>query len=247
MIEKSERSGKNSNPTAQGAALVVIAGPRFRETFFLNEGENIVGSDPGVHFYFQTSLLSERHVLLTYRNREVVLKRLGGVTSVNNAPVEEAALRDGDLISMGGLLLRYVAEGSSAYFYVGDHFYRREKRNYARFSMIAAADAFSVVTDKWLEILSVRSVSRGGIGIFSKDTVPIGSEILVSLYSKSPHRTVVAEATKGTVVSVISWTESLFLLNVRFKQPISSEHQPNLYRHLHELEQFFPTEDGSTG
>jgi len=247
MGEKSDRSEKETQSHHLGAALVVIAGPRFRETFFLNEGENIVGSDPGAHLYFQTSLISERHALLTYLHREVVLKRLAGVTSVNNMPADQISLKDGDLILMGGLLLRYVEAGSGAYFYVGDHFYRREKRNYARFSMIAAADAFSPVANKWLQILSVRSVSRGGIGIFSKDSVPMGSEILVSLYSKSAQRTVVAEDTKGTVVSVISWTESLFLLNIRFNQPISSEHQPNLYRHLLELEEFFPADDGSTG
>ena len=93
------------------ASLVVLAGPRFGETIALMKGKNIIGSDPLATIHFLTSLLSNRHFILLYQERRVVLTREEGITMVNNIPVEEKTLKDGDLIGAKGILLRYVQEG----------------------------------------------------------------------------------------------------------------------------------------
>ena len=218
------------------SCLVVLAGPRFGESLPLKDGLTRVGSDPNADVYFITSLISEHHFSIIRQDKRVVLKREGGITLVNNTSVEEAHLKDGDMILAGGILLRYVEEGSVSHFYVGDLFYGRERRKYPRFSMISTADAYLPREDRTVDVLSVRTVGRGGIGLFCKEPVPVGSEIKVSLFAKDSNRVIVAESIKGKVVSTARWKDSLFLLNICFIEAISMEHQPNLFRHLAELE-----------
>jgi hypothetical protein len=218
------------------SCLVVMAGPRFGESIRLKEGINRVGSDPNADVYFITSLISEHHFSLIRRDNSIALKREGGITLVNNTSVEEVELKDGDMILAGGILLRYVEEGSVNHFYVGDLFYGRERRKFPRFSMISTADAYLPREEKNIEVLSVRTVGRGGIGLFCKEPVKVDAEVKVSLFAKDSNRVIVAESIKGKVVSVAHWKDSLFLLNICFDEPISMEHQPNLFRHLTELE-----------
>jgi hypothetical protein len=239
MSGKKTNALKTTERAPQLPFLVVMAGPRFGETFPLKEGDNVVGSAPEASFSFLTTLLSERHFLITCRKSRVELKALEGATFVNNASVKEIPLKDADMISAGGILLRCVAEKSSQHFYVGDVFYGQERRRYRRFSMISTADAYLPEKDQRLEVLSVRSVGRGGVGLFCKETVPLGVEIAVSLYSKNADRVIVAESIGGIVVSMTPWKDSLVLLNVSFHQPISPENQPHLHQHLDELERFF--------
>jgi len=220
-------------------SLVVMAGPCFGETVPLKEGRNVVGSDPSAEIYFVTSLLAGSHFSIVRKGRRIALERDGGVTWLNNSPVERATLKDGDLIFAGGILFRYVEEGSGTYFYVGDLFYGRERRRYPRFTAVSKASAYLPENGQKLEILSIRTVGRGGIGLFSKQAATVGSSIHIVLYSMDLSESMVAESVTGTVASSAPWEGSLFLLNVRFQEPVAEERQPNLYRYLIELEKFF--------
>ena len=221
------------------SCLVVMAGPRFGESIPLKEGRNIVGCAPEADIYFTTGLLAERHFLLTCNRKQVTLQREGGATLLNNAPVERAELKDGDLIFAGGLSIRYVEEGSLIHFYLGDTFYGRERRQFPRFSMVSTAYAYLPVEDQKLEILAIRTIGRGGIGMFSLQNVSIGSRIQVVLYSKDAKETMVAESIIGTVVAAFPWKSSLFLVSVSFQKPVCESDQPNLHRYLAALERFF--------
>jgi hypothetical protein len=216
--------------------LVVMGGPRFGETISINDGKTEVGSDTGADIQFITNLLTEHHFSLIRHGKDVLLRRGGGVTLVNNASVEQVQLKDGDMIFAGGILLRYVEEGSLVHFYVGDLFYGRDRRQFPRFSTISTALAYLPEKDAQLDIVSVRTVSRGGIGLFSKQNVPTTWKIQVILYVKNSKDSVSAESVLGNVVSTSPWKDSLFLVNVRFQQPISEQQQPNLYQHLMEME-----------
>jgi hypothetical protein len=109
-------------------------------------------------------------------------------------------------------------------------------RRFPRFNIIASAKASLPGDDQTLHILSVKDVGRGGVGLFSREDVPVGSDIDVSLYSKNADRVIAAESMRGGIVSVIHWKDSVYLLNIRFQQPISSEHQLIFYRYLLSLE-----------
>jgi hypothetical protein len=221
------------------ASLVVLAGPRFGETIPLMKGRNVVGSDPLAAIHFLTSLLSPRHFTILYEDNRTFLNRDEGVTLLNNVPVEKAVLNDGDIIGVKGILLRFVEEGSREGFFVGDLFYGTRRRRYPRFNMIATADAFLPERNMTIEVFSVRDISRGGVGLFCKEEIRPGTEISVSIYSKNPDRVMVAEKILGVVARVVVWDDSLFLLNVRFHLPVSSEYQPNLYQRIVEMEKHF--------
>jgi len=87
-----------------------------------------------------------------------------------------------------------------------------------------------------LEVLSVGTIGRGGIGLLCTDPVSPGLEIAVSVYAKNRNRVVVAELILGKVVSMLQWKDSRFWLNICFERPISEKDKPALYRHLIELE-----------
>ena len=216
-----------------------MAGPRFAESIELREGENKVGSTPEADIQFITALLSECHFVLVRDGQRTTLRREGGITLVNNTSVQEADLKDGDLIFAGGISLRYVAEGSPTHFYLGEIFYGRARRQYPRFTMVSTALAYLPVEDRKLDIVSVREVGRGGIGLFSTQNTPAGAKIQVILYSKDSKEAMVAESIMGTVASCVSWKGGLFLINISFFKPVSQEGQPGLHRYLAELERFF--------
>jgi hypothetical protein len=236
---KPSKKNRQAEEKVSPASLVVLAGPRFGETIALMKGKNVVGSDPIATIHFLTSLLSNHHFTLFYQDRRVVLTRVEGVILVNNVPVEETTLKDGDLIGAKGILLRYIQEGSREGFFVGDLFYGTQRRRYPRFNMIATADAFLPEKNLRIEVFSVRDISRGGAGLFCKEDVRPGTEISVSIYSKNPDRVIVAEKILGVVTRVALWNDSLFLLNVKFHLPVSSDYQPNLHERLIEMERHF--------
>lgn len=218
--------------------LVVLAGPRFGETIPLIKGGNVVGSGSLATIQFFTTLMSEHHFTLIFKNQKVRLKVESGITSVNKSPVEEeVTLEDGDLIGIGGILLRYVEKQSEECFFVGDFFYGVQRRRFPRFNLIADADAFISGENLRLDILSVRDISRGGIGLFCKEKVLPKVEITVSLSTKNTDRKIVAESIQGTVANVSPWSDSIFLLNIRFDTPVSAEDQPMLHQQLLEMEQ----------
>jgi len=219
--------------------LVVMAGPCFGETIPLREGKNVIGSHPTADIYFVSSLLAAAHFNIVRQGKTVVLERDGGVTWLNNSPVDRAALKDGDLIFAGGILFRYVKEGSEAYFFVGDLFYGRERRRYPRFTAASKISAYLPQQKEKLEILLVRTVGRGGMGLFSKQNAILGSSVQIHFCSMDLNETVITEAITGIVASCVPWDNSLFLINVSFQEPVSENDQPNLYHYLHELEQFF--------
>jgi len=239
VLERTVKAPSRSDLERSTSCVVVMAGPRFGETIRLREGKNVVGSAPDADIYFITVLLSERHFAIVREGKRVFLRREGGITLVNNVSVEEAELKDGDLIFAGGISLRYVEEGSLIHFYLGDIFFGRERREFPRFNMVSTALAYLPTEDRKLDILSIRQVGRGGIGLFSMQSGPVGSKIQVILYSKDSKEAMVAESIMGTVVSSVAWKGALFLVNISFLKPVSEESQPNLYRYLMELQRYF--------
>lgn len=231
---------EQSVPPVTGPRLIVLAGPRLGEVLALGLGESRVGTDPGADLNLYSPTMSCHHFTIRCDGQQTWIRKREGEVSVNNRRVDEAPLRERDYVCAGGILLQYLEAEVSDLFYVGSQLFGRDapSRQFRRFSMIASADAVVGKEQKRLSIISVKDVGRGGLALFSKEEVSEGSVLRVSLYSRSPERIIVAESIGGRVVSVIPWKGSLYLLNIRFLEPISLAHQPNLHRQLIELENY---------
>ncbi len=102
-------------PAGEGACLVVIhaADRRLLGMRVELRGEVGVGREEGSDLVLDEPDVSRRHALVLPRERGHAIRDLGSTngTWVNDAEVEEAALRGGDQIRLGSAVLKYLAGG----------------------------------------------------------------------------------------------------------------------------------------
>lgn len=246
MGERKRRVGKKGEKeagkgTAKGhikAYLVVMAGPRFGESLALNKGKNVVGTDARADIYFPTDKMMGHHFDLSCTDK-AVLKKKEGEVFVNNTPVKEMCLKDGDLIRVAGILLQYVEKGSQPVFFVGKQLYRvngHDRRCFPRFAAPATVDLFIVEQELKFKGLPIRDVGRGGVALFSNENISPGSEVTVSLLAKDQGHEIHAEEIPATVVTATPWKESVLLLGVLFHKPVSENNHPVFHSYLKGLE-----------
>ena len=79
------------------------------QAVLLWEGTTLIGRDPGAQVRLVDSRVSRQHAQITTDDSRCILVDLASTngTSVNGSPVSEQALGDGDLISIGGVELRF--------------------------------------------------------------------------------------------------------------------------------------------
>ena len=79
------------------------------QAVLLWEGTTLIGRDPGAQVRLVDSRVSRQHAEITTDDSRCILVDLASTngTSVNGSPVSEQALGDGDLISIGGVELRF--------------------------------------------------------------------------------------------------------------------------------------------
>lgn len=92
--------------------LVVNDGKRERELFLVER--LVVGRDPTCDFSHDDGLLSRRHAEFATARDEVTVRDLGSRNGifVNGTRTAESALRPGDIVQIGTLRVRYVADRS---------------------------------------------------------------------------------------------------------------------------------------
>lgn len=98
---------KDTKPT-----LEVATGVAEGKKFFLEEDfdEGVIGRDPNADFPIEEYVISRRHAKVTRRaDGAIYLSDLGSKngTYLNNSPISEARLQDGDRISLGTITLIY--------------------------------------------------------------------------------------------------------------------------------------------
>ena len=98
------------NPEAAGsspARLEALAGPLEGKTFPLTEAELSVGREPSNQISLLDSLVSRRHCVIRREGQGFLIKDLDSRNStfVNNVPVKERLLADGDQIRIGKSIL----------------------------------------------------------------------------------------------------------------------------------------------
>lgn len=101
------------------ACLVVIYGQSIGRMFRLKRGEILIGRSSQATIQIDHESVSRRHALLKLGESQATLEDLGSTngTYVNDEPVQERVLRDGDFIKVGRTILKYLANNNieSAY------------------------------------------------------------------------------------------------------------------------------------
>jgi len=98
-----EASARNEHSSDDDIYLKVLKGPQIGERFFL-DGEYItIGRDPKVQLFLGDITVSREHAIIQREGAEVRLRDAGSLngTYVNGSIVEEAILRDGDVLQIG--------------------------------------------------------------------------------------------------------------------------------------------------
>ena len=103
MKHDPDPEGVCTNP----ARLEALAGPLEGKTFPLTENELSVGREPSNQIFLLDSLVSRRHCVIRREGQEFLIKDLESRnnTFVNNVPIKERVLADGDQIRIGKSIL----------------------------------------------------------------------------------------------------------------------------------------------
>jgi hypothetical protein len=89
----------------------VVTGVAEGKKFFIEDDfeEGLIGRDPTTDFPIEEYVISRRHAKIERRDDGIYIKDIGSKngTYLNNRPIQEARLQDGDRISLGTIVLVY--------------------------------------------------------------------------------------------------------------------------------------------
>ena len=111
MMHLQEAAG----PAPRRPCLVLYSGPEAGQPFALDPGSVVIGRSPDCALNFDHPEISRRHAELRVGDRHVTLHDLGSAngTLVNNQRITAPhVLKDGDLLRLGLLVLRFYDSGS---------------------------------------------------------------------------------------------------------------------------------------
>ncbi|MGK2859958.1 MAG: diguanylate cyclase [Thermoanaerobaculia bacterium] len=96
------------------ACLVVIYGPLLARRYMLEKEEQTIGRSDDSEIRIEDDSASRFHARLVVKDRRVTLVDLDSTngTLVNEKPVSEFELRDGDLIQIGETIFKFLAGGN---------------------------------------------------------------------------------------------------------------------------------------
>lgn len=96
------------------ACLVVIYGQSIGRRFRMKRGEVLIGRSSQAQIQIDHESVSRRHAQVTISDQKAVVKDLGSTngTYVNDEPVTERVLKDGDLIKVGRTILKYLSNNN---------------------------------------------------------------------------------------------------------------------------------------
>lgn len=93
------------------ACLVVIYGQAIGQKFVLKPGEILIGRSSQAAIQIDHESVSRRHAKVTFSDNGVTMQDLGSTngTYVNDEPITERPLQNGDLIKVGRTILKYLS------------------------------------------------------------------------------------------------------------------------------------------
>ncbi|PID38455.1 MAG: GGDEF domain-containing protein [Deltaproteobacteria bacterium] len=139
-------------PQAKEACMVVIYGQDLGKKYNLDSASIIVGRSSKSDIQIDQESVSRNHCKLLNTGKTIILRDLGSTngTYVNDEPVDEYVLRDGNLIKIGRTIFKFLTGGNI------EHAYHEE------IYRLTTVDGLTQVYNKryFLEVLE-REISRG--------------------------------------------------------------------------------------
>jgi two-component system, cell cycle response regulator len=101
-------------PVAKEACLVVIYGAELGKKYNLESPTMIIGRSSKCDVQIDQESVSRNHCKLINTGKSVMIRDLGSTngTYVNDVPIDEHVLRDGDLIKIGRSILKFLTGGN---------------------------------------------------------------------------------------------------------------------------------------
>jgi two-component system cell cycle response regulator len=102
--------GERARPSGQ-ACLVVFYGANIGRRYFLDRPEQIIGRSESANIQVDQDSISRQHCKILNQSGRFMLHDMGSTngTFVNDDPVEERELRDGDVIRLGQTIFKYLS------------------------------------------------------------------------------------------------------------------------------------------
>ncbi|MES1204933.1 MAG: GGDEF domain-containing protein [Pseudomonadota bacterium] len=106
-------------PLGKEACLVIIYGDELGKKYNLNTPSLVVGRSSKCDIQIDQESISRNHSKIVNTGKSILVRDLGSTngTYVNDEPVEEQVLRDGDLIKIGRTIFKFLTGGNIEHAY----------------------------------------------------------------------------------------------------------------------------------
>ena len=104
----------SEKPTGKEACLVVIYGAELGKKYNLNTASLVVGRSSKCDIQIDQESVSRNHSKIVNTGKSILIRDLGSTngTYVNDEPIDEYVLRDGDLIKIGRTIFKFLTGGN---------------------------------------------------------------------------------------------------------------------------------------
>ena len=109
----------SERPTGKEACLVIIYGDELGKKYNLNTNSVVVGRSSKCDIQIDQESISRNHSKIVNTGKSILVRDLGSTngTYVNDEPIEEYVLRDGDLIKIGRTIFKFLSGGNIEHAY----------------------------------------------------------------------------------------------------------------------------------
>jgi two-component system, cell cycle response regulator len=104
----------SERPAGKEACLVVIYGSELGKKYNLNSSSLVVGRSSKCDIQIDQESISRNHSKIVNTGKSILIRDLGSTngTYVNDEPIDEYILRDGDLIKIGRTIFKFLTGGN---------------------------------------------------------------------------------------------------------------------------------------
>jgi pSer/pThr/pTyr-binding forkhead associated (FHA) protein len=140
-------SDSTVRPHGKGPGLVIIYGDELGRMYDLGAPSMVIGRSSKCEICISQESISRHHSKIVNTGRSVVIRDIGSSngTHVNDEPIEERVLRDGDLIKVGRTIFKFLAAGNIERAY-HEELYRRVLANQTPREVPAAGERSKTTT-----------------------------------------------------------------------------------------------------
>ena len=104
----------SEKPSGKEACLVVIYGLELGKKYNLNSASLVIGRSSKCDIQIDQESVSRNHSKIVNTGKSILIRDLGSTngTYVNDEPIDEYVLRDGDLIKIGRTIFKFLTGGN---------------------------------------------------------------------------------------------------------------------------------------